>query len=92
MDDVFYQGGSEADQFNYNVPLSGTSIRGNAGVVPNPPYGTRASHLESQALATTTAANYMVTTSFHDPNTSLLTQADFHTCPQFGENCNGTYH
>ncbi|KAF8905979.1 hypothetical protein CPB84DRAFT_1770713 [Gymnopilus junonius] len=76
MDDVFYHGGTEVDQFTYSVPLSVNIIRGNSAIVPNPPYGGRTSHLESQTLATTTPTSYMVNTSFHDTNSSILTQAD----------------
>ncbi|KDR81460.1 hypothetical protein GALMADRAFT_134896 [Galerina marginata CBS 339.88] len=92
-DDMFYHGGGEVDQFHYNAPLSGPLVRENTGLVSNvASYSHRNPQMEPQALAATTAANYMVTTTFNVTNSSNLTHADFHSCPQFGENCNGTYH
>ncbi|KAH9484158.1 hypothetical protein JR316_0003638 [Psilocybe cubensis] len=90
-DDMFYHGVTDVDQFSYNVPVSTPMIRNTSSMV-NGGYGHRHSPIDSQALVASTGSNYTVTTPFNATYTSILTQLDFSSCIQFGENCNAGYH
>lgn len=91
-DDVFYHGNNDLDHFSYHAPLTGPAVRENSGMAINAPtYAHRHSPIEPHALASSTS-NYMTDNAFNSTNPPLLPHSDFHSCPQFGENCNGGYH
>ena len=90
-DDVFYHGTSDLDRFSYHAPLTGPAVRENSGMTISA-YA-RHSSVEPHAHALTrSTSNYLADNTFNSTNSSLLLNSDFHTCPQFGENCNGGYH
>ncbi|KAF9483839.1 hypothetical protein BDN70DRAFT_798935 [Pholiota conissans] len=94
-DDIFYHTVGDMDQFSYNVPqLSGPAVvreaPGMVGGVQS--FGPRGSPMEPHTLATSAATNYMAAGTMFGPPSDIMTNADFHSCPQFGENCNGGYH
>ena len=89
-DDVFYHGINDLDHFSYHAPLTGPAVRENSDMTLSAAnYSHRHSSIEPHAL-TTSATNYMGDNTFNSTNPSL--HSDFHSCPQFGENCNGGYH
>lgn len=93
-DDVFYHGTSDLDHFSYHAPLTGPAVRENSGMtVSSATYTHRHSSIEPHALTSSTS-NYLADNTFNSTNPSLLPHphSDFHSCPQFGENCNGGYH
>lgn len=97
-DDIFYHGSGDVDQFTYNVPLSGpgTMVRELPSLVGGnvqTSYGQRSTAMEPHGVAGSTATNYMSAGTFA-PNPMIMTSTNFHSCPQFGENCqcNGEYH
>jgi hypothetical protein len=90
-EDMFYHSShGETDQFLYNVPLSGsldcenTTISSSVGR-----YSQRHSPSGIHVMGSNSTASYM-DSHFHTPSPSILN--DFQSCPQFGENCSGTYH
>ena len=91
-DDVFYHGTSDLDHFNYHAPLTGPAVRENSGMTMSATaYAHHQSPIQSHALTSNTS-NYLADNTFNSTNPSLLPHSDFHSCPQFGENCNGGYH
>lgn len=92
-DDIFYHGAGDMDQFAYSVPLSGPAVREVPGLVGGvQSFGPRGSPMEPHTLATSAAGTYMAAGTMFGPTSDIMTNADFHSCPQFGENCNGGYH
>jgi hypothetical protein len=87
-DDVFYHGTSDLDHFSYHAPLTGPAVRENSGMATYAAH--RHSSIEPHALTSSTS-NYLADSTLSSTNPSLLSHSDFHSCPQFGENCNGGY-
>lgn len=82
-DDIFYHGsGGDLDNFSYSAPI----VRESSDIATNyERHGT----MEPHALGA--ASNYMTPRTFQSSH-NLLNQADFDSCPQFGENRSGGYH
>ncbi|KAJ2931396.1 hypothetical protein H1R20_g5680, partial [Candolleomyces eurysporus] len=75
-DDGYYHGGGDLDPFTYSVPI------------PNAHQG----HVMSN---TTHAASYIPPHSSHfssGPDPVVASGNDYASCPQFGDNCNASYH
>jgi hypothetical protein len=75
-DDGYYHSGGDLDQFTYNVPLSN-------------------SHQGHAISNATHAASYIPPHSSHfpsGPDPVVASGSDYASCPQFGDNCNGSYH
>lgn len=91
-DDAFYHGTGDLDHFSYHAPLTGPAVRENSGMaISAATYTNRHSPVEPHALTSSTS-NYLADSTLSSTNPSLLSHSDFHSCPQFGENCNGGYH
>ncbi|KAF8969907.1 hypothetical protein BDZ97DRAFT_1793314 [Flammula alnicola] len=85
-DDMFYHGTGDMEQFSYNVPPSGPTVRDAPGLSANAQsYGQRNPPMATHALAASTAPNYMAAGTFPAPNSLVVAHADFQFCPQFGE-------
>lgn len=88
VDDPYYHNaGNDIDQFSFNVPLVAPVVR------DTPVYTQRGIPPESHTIPSTSSSNYLGQAF---PTVSPLivgpAEHDFDGCPQFGENCHGTYH
>lgn len=89
-DDVFYHGSTE-HHFSYHAPLTGPAVHEISSMAINSAtYAHRHSPVEPHVLTTSTT-NYLADNTFNSTNSSLLLHSDFHSRPQFGEDCNGGY-
>lgn len=94
-DDSYYHGGGDLDPFTYSVPLSNTHQSDMAPSIT--PYPQRHSSLDGQhgMPNATHAASFLSShpsqfSSSADP--VVASGNDYASCPQFGDNCNGSYH
>ncbi|KAF9532331.1 hypothetical protein CPB83DRAFT_759588 [Crepidotus variabilis] len=85
-EEIFYHAanGNEMEHFTYSVPLGGSTVDRDGTTIPASL--ARYRHSPPHVTAGSPAVSY----PFHTSTPPIL--ADFQSCPQFGDDCNGSYH
>ncbi|KAF9001911.1 hypothetical protein BDQ17DRAFT_1390868 [Cyathus striatus] len=91
-EDTVYQSTNELDPFSFHAPMTDPLVRASPAVGSVASFGHRNSPIDPQALGVTSSSAYIG--GVFGSTSSVLTHAphDFNGCPQFGDNCNASYH
>ncbi|TFK42735.1 hypothetical protein BDQ12DRAFT_623993 [Crucibulum laeve] len=90
-DSSFYHGAADLDPFSFHAPMTDALVRGSPALGSVTGYH-RGSPIDSQAVATAGSSSTYLAGTYTGVNVMGHGAGDFNGCPQFGDNCNASYH